>query len=346
MEKHLSMSNKRSYSVNKLTGRKLAKGLLPVVFSLFLLSGCGSTLEKPFHVDTALTKMNSVNSGNGEESLKAQGFAYELAVPGTTDFNNNDITSPVSLLVELGADGHPESVSYSNPYTRSYPASITKLMTALVCLENVNDLQQEFTVTQNSIIKVSGSSTAWLQAGETLSIEELLYGMLLPSGNDAAVAVAEATAGSVDAFVQMMNAEALRLGCTGTHFVNPNGLPDDNHYTTPYDIYLILREALKYDTFREIVGSESHTAKYKDRNGQPKSQTWKDTNLYLLGEKETPAGITVLGGKTGTTKKAGYCLAMAVRKDDSGKEYIAIVMQGETKDDLYENMTNLLLKLH
>ena len=345
MEKHLSMSNKKNF-INKLTGRKLAKGLLPVVFSLFLLSGCGSTLEKPFNADTALTKMNSVNSGGSEDSLKAKGFAYDLAVPGTSDFNNNDITASTTLLVELGEDGHPESVSYSNPYTRTYPASITKLMTALVCLENVEDLQQEFTVTQNSVIKVSGSSTAYLQAGETLTVEELLYGMLLPSGNDAAVAVAEATAGSVDAFVQMMNAEALRLGCTGTHFVNPNGLPDDNHYTTPYDIYLILREALKYDTFREIVGSDSYAVKYKDRNGQPKSQTWKDTNLYLLGEKETPEGITVLGGKTGTTKKAGYCLAMAVRKDDSGKEYIAIVMQGETKDDLYENMTNLLLKLH
>ncbi len=345
MEKHLSMTHKRNL-IQELTGRKLVKGLLPVVFSLFLLSGCSSALEKPFNADTALTKMNSVNSSEGEAGLAANGFAYDLAVPGTTDFNNNDVSSPTSLLVELSADGHPESISYSNPYTRSYPASITKLMTALVCLENVEDLQQEFTVTQNSVIKVSGSSTAWLQAGETLTIEELLYGMLLPSGNDAAVAVAEATAGSVDAFVDMMNAEALRLGCTGTHFVNPNGLPDDNHYTTPYDIYLILREAMKYDAFREIVGSDSYAVNYKDRNGQPKSQTWKDTNLYILGEKETPEGITVLGGKTGTTKKAGYCLAMAVRKDDSGKEYIAIVMQGETKDDLYENMTNLLLKLH
>lgn len=179
MEKHLSMSNKKNF-INKLTGRKLAKGLLPVVFSLFLLSGCGSTLEKPFNADTALTKMNSVNSGGCEDSLKAKGFAYDLAVPGTTDFNNNDITASTTLLVELCEGGHPESVSYSNPYARTYPASITKLMTALVCLENVEDLQQEFTVTQNSVIKVSGSSTAYLQAGETLTVEELLYGMLLP----------------------------------------------------------------------------------------------------------------------------------------------------------------------
>ncbi len=328
------------------TGHKRLYGLLPVLFLLLTLSSCGAKLDHAYDINTALLRMNSVSASQTSTS-QAHGFADGLAIPGETDFNKDNVTSPAFLLVPLGSDSdHPEALSYSNPYVKTYPASITKVMTALVCLENTDDLQREFTVTKNSVIKVSGSSTAFLHEGETLSIENLLYGMLLPSGNDAAVAVAEATAGSVDAFVRMMNEEALKLGCTGTHFANPNGLPDENHYTTPYDIYLILHKALQYDEFRKIVGTTDYKVQYKDKNGMPKTQEWKGSNQFMLGEVPTPDGYKVLGGKTGTTNAAGYCLAMDVQKTASGEEYIAVSMKNESKADLYTNMTNLILKIH
>lgn len=320
-----------------------------LLYIALLFSACGK-LENPYSITDGIARMNAVRADDGtvgDNALKADPFAEDLAVPGTTDFNADRLNAEHVLLVE-NTDGQsePDSLAYKDVYSRVYPASITKVMTALVCLENKTDLSEEFTVTGNSIISVEGSSTAFLREGETLTIEDLLYGMLLPSGNDAAVAVAEATAGSTDDFVKMMNLEALKLGCTGTHFVNPNGLPDDGHYTTTYDIYLILRKAMQYDEFRKIVGTASISVTYKDKNGMPKTQTWKSSNKYLTGEDETPAGLKVLGGKTGTTKAAGYCLAQSAEKMDQSSEYISIVMKAESRDNLYENMTDLLGEIH
>ncbi len=315
--------------------------VLPLILVLLLCS-CEKEIEKPFDIKMAIGRMNSVSVNPGIP-VQAEGFSKYLAVPDDADFNAEGLLSPACLLVSLNTD---EAQAYKNPYARTYPASITKLMTALVCLENVEDLNEEFLITSNSVIKEAGSSTAFLQSGERMRIEDLLYGMLLPSGNDAAVAVAEATAGSVSDFVRIMNERALALGCTGTHFVNPHGLPDDNHYTTPYDIYIILNEVMKYDEFRTIASTVTYNVKYKDRNGMPKSQVWNGTNLFLTGEREEPDGVNVLFGKTGTTKKAGYCLALAAEREASNEEFIAISMKEESKDALYGDLTELLSRSH
>ena len=218
-------------------------------------------------------------------------------------------------------------------------------MTALVCVETVEDLEQEFVISSASSIKVSGSSTAFLQVGESLKIKDLLYGMLLPSGNDAAVAVAEASCGSVDAFVEKMNQEAVKIGALSSHFTNPHGLPDENHYTSPYDIYLIFRAAMQHEVLREILGTKEYQVVYKDRNGARKTQVWKATNLYSTGEKELKDGLKIIGAKTGTTKEAGYCLALDTEKTGSDLDYFSIVMKADTKDILYGNMTILLDKI-
>ncbi len=319
------------------------KVALPVLLCSLFLCGCGQKIENKYDINTGLMRMNSVNTSL-TESVHADGFSADLALPGDSSYNVDDITAEAALLVKYD-DSDPQVLAYKNPYVRTYPASITKLMSALVCLRNVTDLQQEFQITENSTINMLGSSRAWLHKGETLTIEDLLYGMLLPSGNDAAIAVAEATCGSVDAFVEEMNKTALEIGATGTHFVNPHGLPDDNHYTTPYDIYLIMREVFKYDEFRKIVSTAHYNPQYKDSNGVAKTQEWNDTNKYLLGEVETPEGLKVLGGKTGTTNAAGYCLTMATEKESTGEEYIGTIMKAESKNDLYDNMTKLILKI-
>ena len=316
---------------------------LCLLFSFFLLTSCGTKLEQRFSEEQCIQRLSSL-SWDSEDRHKAEAFASNLALPVEQSYNEESMNTDCFLLVERGEGSEDRASAYKNPFKRVYPASITKLMTALVCVENVSDLDQEFVVSPSSSIKVSGSSTAFLQAGESLKIRDLLYGMLLPSGNDAAVAVAEASCGSVDAFVEKMNEEAVKLGALSTHFANPHGLPDENHYTSAYDIYLILRAVMQHEELRKILGTKEYQVQYKDRNGAKKTQVWKATNLYSTGDKALPDGIELLAAKTGTTKNAGYCLALDAEKAATKAQYIAVVMQGESKDNLYENMTNLLAK--
>ncbi len=346
MEKHLRMRLMKKAFLDKKKMRSGGSRLLtalPVLLCMVALSGCGQKIENRYDIEVGIMRMNSLNTSLTETN-SAKGFSEGLAIPGETTFNADDISAEAALMVEFGKE-NPEAIAYKNPYVRTYQASITKVMSALVCMKHIQDFQQEFTVTENSAITVEGSSKAWIYPGETLTIENLLYGMLLPSGNDAAVAVAEATCGSVEAFVAEMNKTALEIGATGTHFVNPHGLPDERHYTTPYDIYLTMNEAMKYEEFRKIVGTVNYSPHYKDKNGAPKTQSWSVTNKYMLGETPTPEGLQVLGGKTGTTNAAGYCLTMDACKKATGEEYIATVMKAHTKDELYQNMTNMISKI-
>ena len=314
---------------------------------LLILSFCVSCERKPekaFSEEQCIQRLTSLSWGT-EANHTAESFAAMLAIPVDQSYNEQEMDTESFLLVEKSNTVSDRALSYKNPYKRVYPASITKLMTALVCVETVEDLEQEFVISSASSIKVSGSSTALLQVGESLKIKDLLYGMLLPSGNDAAVAVAEASCGSVDAFVEKMNEEAVKIGALSSHFTNPHGLPDENHYTSPYDIYLIFRAAMQHEVLREILGTKEYQVVYKDRNGARKTQVWKATNLYSTGEKELPEGLKIIGAKTGTTKEAGYCLALNTEKTGSDLDYFSIVMKADTKDILYENMTILLDKI-
>lgn len=230
-----------------------------------------------------------------------------------------------------------------NPFERLYPASITKTMTALVALKYGN-LSDEITVTKDAVITESGASLCGIKPGDKLTLEQLLYGLMLPSGNDAGAAIATHIAGGVEPFAQMMNDEALKIGATGTHFMNPHGLNNENHYTTAYDLYLIFNEAMKYPEFRKIVGTEKYSTTYQNEAGKSINVTWKDTNWYLTGERKMPEGLTALGGKTGTTQAAGSCLIMG-SSDSSKREYITVVLKAPNHVGLYDNMTNILNKI-
>lgn len=133
------------------------------------------------------------------------------------------------------------TVTYAqNIYEKLYPASTTKILTAYIALKYGN-LEDYVTVSENAADQASDSSVCGLKAGDVVQLKDLLYGMMLKSGNDAAIAIAEHIGGSVEGFADMMNQEALAMGATRSHFVNPNGLPDENHYTSVYDLYLISR---------------------------------------------------------------------------------------------------------
>lgn len=191
-------------------------------------------------------------------------------------------------------------------------ASTTKVMTALLALEKGN-LDDVVTVGRNAY-GVPGTSI-YLNLGEHITLRDLLYGLLLASGNDAAVAIAEHIGGSVEAFCAMMTERAAELGCENTVFVNPNGLPAEGHHTTAYDLALIAREAMKHETFREIVSTRRASIPWE---GRSYDRILNNKNR-LLTDYEGATGI-----KTGYTRAAGRCLVFGARRD--GLEVIGVVL--------------------
>lgn len=191
-------------------------------------------------------------------------------------------------------------------------ASTTKVMTALMAMEYGN-LDEVVTVGRNAY-GVPGTSI-YLSMGEKITLRDLVYGLMLASGNDAAIAIAEHIGGSVDEFCRMMTGRARELGCEKTVFVNPNGLPVAGHQTTAYELALIAREAMSYPLFREIVSTQRASIPWEDR---PYDRILRNKNR-LLSEYEGATGI-----KTGYTKAAGRCLVFGARRE--GMEVIGVVL--------------------
>lgn len=301
------------------------------------LSACGKKggLEEAYSYEDR-SQLMSTHGGSELAPL----FAEELCV--VTDSQDGD----TSMNAEAGAlfNVTDRSVVYSkNAFERLYPASTTKVMTAIIALEEGN-LSDQVTVTEDAVITEAGASLCGIKPGDVITMQDLLYGLMMPSGNDAANAIAVHMYGSIDAFADRMNVRARELGATGTHFMNPSGLTDENHYTTAYDLYLMFNEAMKLPLFREIIAEDSYTANYQNGAGEAVSKTWTVGNWYQKGERETPAGVSVLGGKTGTTQAAGYCLIMA-SNDSQDKEYISVVLKSDSRPSLYDNMTNIISKI-
>ena len=301
------------------------------------LSACGKKggLEEAYSYE----ERSQLMSAHGGSEL-APLFAEDLCV--VTDSQDGD----TSMNAEAGAlfNVTDRSVVYSkNAFERLYPASTTKVMTAIIALEEGN-LSDQVTVTEDAVITEAGASLCGIKPGDVITMQDLLYGLMMPSGNDAANAIAVHMYGSIDAFADRMNVRARELGATGTHFMNPSGLTDENHYTTAYDLYLMFNEAMKLPLFREIIAEDSYTANYQNGAGEAVSKTWTVGNWYQKGERETPAGVSVLGGKTGTTQAAGYCLIMA-SNDSQDKEYISVVLKSDIRPSLYDNMTNIISKI-
>lgn len=224
-------------------------------------------------------------------------------------------------------DGSSGRVLYEkNSDKRLYPASTTKIMTALVTLETLDELglgPDSKVIIPVEAAGVEGSSL-YLRAGEKLSLEELLYGLMLQSGNDSAEAIATCVGGSREAFVEKMNRKAEQLGCSGTHFVNPSGLFDENHYTTAGDLAVIAAEAMKREDFRKIVGTRRWSSEETDRSFVNKNKTVFN---YEGGN----------GVKIGFTKKSGRTLVASAERD--GKELIAVVLRdGNWFNDAYALM--------
>jgi D-alanyl-D-alanine carboxypeptidase len=294
-----------------------------------------------YSVDSEVSSFNVISF---TDDSRVTPFAANLCVV-TNDVEGSGTLDMEQAEAAVLFDVNNKEVVYSkNAHERLYPASITKIMTALVALENAS-LDQVLTATDAVNITESGAQLCGLKSGDTMTLDQALHVLLMYSANDAAMLIAENIGGSVENFVEMMNEEAERLGATNTHFTNPHGLNDADHYTTAYDLYLIFNEAVKYDTFSEIIHMATYQTTYYDKNGKTKELSFKNTNGYINGNISTPENVTVIGGKTGTTAAAGHCLILLSR-DTNGSPYISVILHSETGDGLYSEMSDLLSEMN
>ena len=248
----------------------------------------------------------------------AWGLLSGVAVAADPDF---DIHARGIFMVNTDSG---ETVFTKNADSLMYPASLTGIMTALLALESVEDLQAESVIISSEVLNpilLEGASNVALKAGEIIDMEDLVYAVLLPSGCDASASIAyHLGEGDIDAFVVRMNNRARELGALNTHFTNPTGLHDRDQVTTPYDMYRIASYAMSLPAFREIVSQTSYTMKSTNMNN---SRTVVSTNL-MMNPANDVYDSRIVGVKSGFTSQAGRCM-ISTAADETG-EYLLVVM--------------------
>ncbi len=314
------------------------KILLSAILILsFILSGCGKT-KLPLMYKESNTIVSSDRMNNYADTFASNLAITDSDVEGVSGATVED-TSAAGIF-----DINGRKVLYAKDiHERMAPASLTKIMTALVAIKYGNT-EDVITCSENVTDISSDATRIGLKPGDQLTMNQALHALLINSANDVAIAIAEHVSGDVDSFVALMNEEALKIGATNTHFVNPHGLSDNEHYTTAYDLYLMMNEAIKYELFNEIIHMSEYDSVYNDSTGSEKSMNFKTTNLFLRGDYTAPSNVTVIGGKTGTTTIAGNCLILIV-KDTSGNPYISVILRASTRAVVNEEMADILREI-
>lgn len=251
-------------------------------------------------------------------SAKVSGVLGIFDRPPATELDVSGVNSPNVLLMDVKSG---KVIGNLNGEERIYPASMTKIMTAIVALEAFSDLAHEITLSENIFYALDGqdATQAGFQPGESVRVRDLVYGVMLPSGAECCLALADEASGSEEAFVEKMNKKAKSIGMKDTHFMDCTGLHDPEHYSTAYDIALLLKYALHNDTFREVA--ESHFHSTPATNVHPDGITYYSTMFKNMSDTSVTGG-EILGGKTGYTSEAGHCLASFAQIYD--REYILV----------------------
>lgn len=322
--------------------RKLFCIIFALIYSLSFLAGCGdAAFSFPYNADYGVSTFQVTD--DVLNASRAIPFAQDLCIVTDNVANSEINVSQAGAALLCDVNG-VDVIFAQNVHEKMNPASLTKVMTALVAMK-YGSMDQVLTATSSVYISESGAQLLGLKPGDTMTLAQALHILLMYSANDVAMLIAEGVAGDVDSFLALMNEEAKALGATNTNFMNPHGLTQDNHYTTAYDVYLMFNEAIKYETFREIIHMASYSTVYYDKNGKEKDVFIRTTNRFLReADMEAPDNVTVVGGKTGTTNAAGHCLVLLTR-DTSGAPYISVLMREPTSDDLYYEMSDLLSEI-
>lgn len=277
---------------------------------------------------TGAVVMGPIPEVEGDASVEAGCRTIGGKVPLAT---NDKLlkTAKAALLYERNTG----TILYAlNPDTKMYPASLTKVMTCMVALENISDMNEIITVTESAIADVDPEgTTAGLKVGEEMSVENLFYCFVVESANDAGAVLAQRVAGSEEAFVELMNQRAQALGCTDTHFANTHGLHDDDHYTTARDLGRIMLAALENPLFRKFDSTAAYTVPATNKS-EPRELY---TTNYMLGRESIDGYYDkrVTGGKTGYTSLAGRCLMATAEDDNLSLLSVVLGAQEEVLDD-------------
>ena len=258
--------------------------------------------------------------------------------PGpSVSISPDKLNSPTAILIRLK---DYTTLMQKNSEEKIYPASLTKMMTAIVAIENLPDLKKEIKLTNSTFqgLYKADASMAGFQPGEKVRGIDLIYGVLLPSGAEASIALADKIAGSEQGFVKMMNKKAADLGMDNTNFENATGLHDENHYTTVKDLAILLSYVLQNDTFRKVFTSSRHST--PPTNKHPDGITFYSTMFEDLNNQNIIDG-EILGGKTGYTDEAGLNLASLAKVGN--QEYVLVTAgaKGNHKSEQY-NITDAL----
>lgn len=304
---------------------------------IVFMAGCGNSNES--FIDGSSMDMYIANN---QAEMYSQDYISEdvCVIPaGRQKKADKNLPAGSVLLVNVTKN---KMVYAHNIYEKLYPASVTKIVTALVALEYGN-LDDIVTISyEASHITEYGAKLCGFNEGDKVKLEKLLYALMVYSGNDAGIAIAEHISGSVDKFAKLMNKEMEKLGAAGSHFTNPHGLHNNNHYTTAYDLYLVFNKLVSdYPVFMDIINKGSVKVKFKDVNGRKKELDFISTVKYKLNTETAPEGVTVTGGKTGTTQMAGSNLVLYSTGPD-GNNYISAVMKASDAYSLYGQMNYLL----
>ena len=313
----------------KCIDRKIALALVLFICTISF-SSCISFYKPKYDAIKTSSKYGITREKTSD--LKPKTFFQDSCVPTETpDVNVKDISHAYGAAAFNLTKN--EALYGYNVLDKVYPASTTKILTALTAIKYGN-LEKNITVSKNATNLIEGSSLAKLNPGDVLSLRQLLYGLMLPSGNDAAVAIAEGISGSEKKFAKLMNETAKELGATHSHFVTVSGLHKKNHYTTPYDIYLITKAAIANDTIAQIMSTTSYDAYYRNAAGEPVSNKWTSTDQFATKERKLSEGFKFIGGKTGTTSQAKYCLVL-ITENANNEKIVSIVYGADNHYNLY-----------
>ena len=335
----------REISRRRRQRRLIIRFVSLLVILVLLLGGLGYEFLLKSHEIELVKAYDKTDSTFGLTTVSFDGdfstsFASDLCVAPQEDVVLSDF-SVEAVSAAIFSEADHQTVYAKAVHERRYPASLTKIMTCLIALETGN-LSDVVTVSESALADLDeDSSVAGLVVGEQMTLENLLYCMMVVSGNDACNVIAEHVAGSVTDFVRMMNQRAYELGCTNTHFNNPHGLHDESHYTTARDLAIITQAALKSENFRQIV--DTYEYKLPDDNMRQNIPKLKTTNMLIYQSMSNSLYYPRAHGiKTGYTSQAGRCVISEATGD--GLDLLGIVCGAATTvldsgDLLMENFT-------
>lgn len=315
--------------------------ILFLLIGILLLTACSSDdkILNPYTEEVILQN----NAINDFELNQAEGFASNLGVidKDSPEYDKSyEIYSPIALLIDNTTG---EVLVQKNAHDRAYPASITKVLTSMLAIKYGNTSSKR-QVGDEIIFHEENVVTCAYRIGDEITFDIALHGALVRSGNDAAVFLATFVNESQDDFVELMNEEAHKLGATNSHFTNSHGLNNENHYTTAYDLYLIYKEALKYDYFRTAISKYTYKNEFQRTTSYNTYRIpceYNTTNPFFTGAATAPDHVKVLGGKSGYTEVAKRCYILNAEADN-GHEYICIVLKADTSDLLAKDLMYLL----